>query len=98
MSNNIENIPFATELLAEKQRNEKRLWKAVIVEFVFIVLLVIALVGVNIYHNYQWSMFDTIVVDSGDGEGNANYVAGDNTGGVYNGIDNSAKTQEDKQN
>ena len=98
MSNNIENMPFATELLAEKQRNEKRLWKAVIVEFIFIVLLVIALVGVNIYHNYQWSMFDTVVVDSGAGEGNANYVAGDNTGGVYNGIDNSSKTQEDKQN
>ena len=31
MSNNIGNMPFSTELLAEKQRNEKRLWKAVIV-------------------------------------------------------------------
>ena len=97
MSNNIENMPFATELLAEKQRNEKRLWKAVIVEFVFIVLLVGALIGVSVYHDYKWSMFDTVVVDSGDG--NANYIEGDNnTGGVINGIDNSAKTQEDKQN
>ena len=50
-----------------------------------IILLVIALAGTNLYHIHQWSQFDTIVVDSGDGEGNANYIQGDNTGGIYNG-------------
>lgn len=87
----IENMPFATELLSDKQRTEKRLWKAVIVEFIFIVLLVAALIGISVYHDYKWSLFDTVVVDSGDG--NANYIEGDNnTGGVINGIDNSSKT------
>ncbi len=46
--------------------------------------LAAALVATNIYHIYQWSQFDTVVVDSGEGAGNANYVQGDNTGGIYN--------------
>lgn len=43
------------------------------------------LAATNIYHIHQWSQFDTVVVDSGEGSGNANYVQGDNTGGIYNG-------------
>ena len=39
----------------------------------------------NLYHIHQWSQFETIVVDSGEGDGNANYVQGDNTGGIFNG-------------
>lgn len=95
MSNNIENMPFASELLSDRQKTEKRLWKAVVIEFIFIVLLVCALVGISIYHDYKWSMFDTVVVDSGDG--NANYIEGNNnTGGVINGIDYSEETQENE--
>ena len=46
-------------------------------------VLVIALAGTNIYHIHKWSLFDTVVVDSDQGP--ANYVQGDNTGGIYNG-------------
>ena len=59
-----------------------------------IAVLVVALAGTNIYHIYQWSQFDTIVVDSGEGSGNANYVQGDNTGGIYNGESGSTPETE----
>lgn len=60
-------------------------------------VLIIALAGTNIYHIYQWSQFDTIVVDSSDGDGNANYVQGDNTGGIYNGSGSGPQTEEGQQ-
>ena len=47
----------------------------------------------NLYHIYQWSQFDTYVVDSGDG-GNANLVQGDNTGGIFNGTDSSESPEK----
>lgn len=56
---------------------------------VLVVVLLAALVGTNFYHIYQWSQFDTVVVDSGDGTGNANYVHGDNAGGIFNGTGSS---------
>lgn len=63
---------------------------------VLVVVLFAALVGTNIYHIYQWSQFDTVVVDSGDGAGNANYVQGDNAGGIFNGT-GSSETPEERQ-
>ncbi|MDO4673255.1 MAG: hypothetical protein Q4A76_10100 [Porphyromonadaceae bacterium] len=57
----------------------------------FVVILVVLLAATNIYHIWQWSQFDTIAVESGDGY--ANYVAGENTGGIYNGADQSTSTQ-----
>lgn len=61
-----------------------------------IIILIIALAGTNIYHIYEWSQFDTVVIDSKDG-GNANYVGGENTGGIYNGENSGEKTQENEQ-
>lgn len=43
---------------------------------ILIVILTILLAATKIYHIHQWSLFDTIVVDSGDG-GNAGYVGND---------------------
>lgn len=85
--------PLASEIykdlkasIAFKERVIK--WLAIV-----IAILVVALAATNIYHIYQWSQFDTVVVDSGDG-GYANYVDGENTGGIYNGEGYSAQAQE----
>lgn len=97
MSNNIENMPFATELLSDKEKNEKRLWKAVFIEFGVIICLIIAIIGICIYHDYKWSLTESVVVDTGLGDGNATFVGGDNTGGVYNGKDSGEKTQANQK-
>lgn len=79
--------PLASEMYEDLKKanafKEKLIW-----------FLVAALLITNLYHIYQWSQFDTVVVDSGDGEGNANYVQGDNTGGIFNGEGSSASTPE----
>ena len=77
--------PLASEMYEELKKATKFREKLIYILLVVIAVLVVALAGTNIYHIYQWSQFDTIVVDSGDGSGNANYVQGDNTGGIYNG-------------
>lgn len=58
---------------------------------ILVAFLVLLLAATNIYHIRQWSQFDTVTVDSRDGY--ANYVQGDNTGGVFNGTDQGADTQ-----
>lgn len=58
---------------------------------ILVVVLVFLLAATNVYHIWQWSQFDTVTVDSGDGY--ANYVAGENTGGIYNGADSSTETE-----
>ncbi len=60
---------IAMELLGELKNTIRKQW-------VLIVILIILLAGTNIYHIYQWSQFETVVVDSGDG-GNAGYVGND---------------------
>lgn len=60
---------------------------------ILVALLVVLLAATNIYHVWQWSQFDTVVVDSGDGTGSANYVQGDNAGGIFNGT-GSGETPE----
>jgi len=60
---------------------------------ILVTVLLVALIGTNIYHIYQWSQFETVVVDSGEGSGNANYVQGDNTGGIFNGESEGTPTQ-----
>lgn len=60
---------LATELLGELKRTIRLQWA-------LIVVLIVLLAGTNIYHIYEWSQFDTIVVDSQDG-GNASYIGND---------------------
>lgn len=80
--------PLASEMYEDLKRANKFKERLIYILLGVIGVLIIALAATNIYHTYQWSQFDTYVVDSGDG-GNANLVQGDNTGGIYNGTDSS---------
>lgn len=80
-----EKTPLASEMYEDLKKATKFREKLIYILLGVIAVLVVALAGTNIYHIYQWSQFDTIVVDSGEGSGNANYAQGDNTGGIYNG-------------
>lgn len=88
--------PLASEMYADLKGTNRFLRRLLIGSLAVIAVLVIALAGTNIYHIYQWSQFDTYIVDSGEG-GNANLVQGDNTGGIYNGTDRGAGAQENQQ-
>ena len=88
---------LASEMYEDLKKATKFREKMIYILVAIIVALVAALAGTNLYHIHQWSMFDTVVVDSGDGEGNANYVQGDNTGGIYNGQSDSTQTQEGQE-
>ena len=82
--------PLASEMYADLKQHTLFLK-------ILVGVLLLALIGTNLYHIYQWSQFETVVVDSGDGEGNANYVQGDNQGGIYNGEGNSETPEERKE-
>lgn len=82
--------PLATEMYEDLKNTNQFLRRLLIASFIVIGILVGALAGTNIYHIYQWSQFDTIVVDSDQGP--ANYVQGDNTGGIYNGESSGASS------
>lgn len=56
-----------------------------------IIILILLLSGISIFHEYQWSKFDTIVVESKDG-GNASYIGRD--GDVHNNGKNSNDKKE----
>ena len=87
------NTPLASEMYEDLKRATKFREKLIYILLAVIAALVIALAGTNIYHIYQWSQFDTVVVDSGEGSGNANYVQCDNTGGIYNGESDSTSPE-----
>ena len=89
-----DKTPLASEMYEDLKKHVSFLHKLIIGLLIVIGILVGALAGTNLYHIYQWSMFDTIVVDSGEGNGNANYVQGDNTGGTYNGESGSTPETE----
>ncbi|MCI9136541.1 MAG: hypothetical protein HFH48_03090 [Lachnospiraceae bacterium] len=76
---------IAMELLGDLENTIRKQW-------ILIVILITLLAGTNIYHIYQWSQFDTIVVDSGDG-GNAGYVGND---GDVNNYGEGSSPQEEK--
>lgn len=88
--------PLASEIYADLKASIRFKEKVIIWMAIIIAILVVALSITNIYHIHQWSQFDTIVVDSEDGY--ANYVGGDNTGGVYNGEGSGAQAKENLEN
>lgn len=88
--------PLASEMIHESQEHRKSLWCIIRFQWILIAVMLLLLAGTNIYHVYQWSQFDTVVVDSGEGTGNANYVQGDNAGGIFNGT-GSSETPEERQ-
>lgn len=67
--NEKEEKSFTIELFDQMKLIIKTQWT-------FIFILIAIIVGLSVYHEYQWSQFDTIIVDSKDG-GNANYVGND---------------------
>lgn len=79
------NDSLASEMYHDQKQTNKFLRIMIVCMFVLLALTIGGLIGTHIYHIHQWSLFDTVVVDSGEGSGNANYVQGDNTGGIYNG-------------
>ena len=80
-----ENVtPLASEMYEDLKRANRFKEKLIYILLGIIGALIVALALTNVYHIHEWSQFDTVVVDSGEG-GNANYVQGDNTGGIYNG-------------
>lgn len=87
--------PLASEMYEDLKRSNKFKDKLIYILLGVIGVLIVAMNAQHFYHIYQWSQFDTIVVDSGEG-GNANLVQGDNTGGIYNGTDSSTN-QEGRQ-
>lgn len=64
----------------------------IVIEFIIVVLLILAIVGQGIYHDYKWSNFDSVIVDSKDG-GNANYIGNDGDVNNY-GEDSSSQETE----
>lgn len=90
-------IPFASEMYSDLKQSNKYKEKIIKWLFIVIVILIVALVATNVYHIYEWSQYDTVVVDSSSGNGCANYVNGDNTGGIYNNGENSSTQEESYQ-
>lgn len=82
---NEKETPLASEMYEDLKRANRFKEKLIYILLAVVGVLIIALAVTNIYHIYQWSQFETVVVDSGEGAGNANYVQGDNTGGIFNG-------------
>lgn len=84
--NRSENLGMASEIFGELKKTIKFQW-------ILIGVLIFLLAATNIYHIYQWSQFDTIVVDSGEG-GYANYIGND---GDINYGESSSSQEEDQQ-
>lgn len=84
--------PLASEIYRDLKAEISFKNKLIVGLLVIIFGLAIALALTNVYHIYQWSQFDTYVVDSDNG-GYSNLVQGDNSGGIYNGEDSSASAE-----
>lgn len=88
--------PLASEMYADLKRANKFKERLIYILLGVIGVLVIALAATNAYHVYQWSQFDTVIVDSGE-SGSAIYSGGDNSGGIYNGADSSQNPEKIQQ-
>ena len=87
------NEPLASEMYKDLQKHDKFKGKVIAWLVAALIISVFGNIIQSVYHDWKWSQFDTVVVDSGDG-GNANYVGGENTGGIYNGEGGSEEAQE----
>lgn len=85
--------PLASEMYKDLQKHDAFKMKVIKWLVIALVISILGNIGQGFYHDWKWSQFDTYVVDSGDGSGNANLVQGDNTGGIFNGENNGADSQ-----
>lgn len=86
---------IAMEILGELKTQNQGLRAVIKNLLIVVVILIILLAGTNIYHTYQWSRFDTVVVDGGDG-GNAGYIGNDGDVNNY-GKDSGSEKEEPKE-
>ncbi len=86
--------PLASEMYKDLQKHDKFKGRVIIALVIALCLAICGNIAQGIYHVYMWSQFETVVVDSGENGGPANYVGGDNTGGIYNGEGSSTPTEE----
>lgn len=93
--NGKEMTPLASEMYADLKRANKFKERLIYVLLGVIGVLIVTLAATNAYHIYQWSQFDTVIVDSGE-NGNAIYSGGDNSGGIYNGADSSQNPEKEQ--
>lgn len=77
----------AMELLAERKM-------IITFQWIVIIVLILILAAQSFYHDYKWSEFDTIVIDSNDG-GNASYIGND--GDINNYGEGSSAQKEEWQ-
>lgn len=88
---------LASEMYRELKR-ANQFKENVIIWLCVIIIALVAGMGIQAwYHIHMWSQFDTVVVDTGEGGGNANYVQGDNQGGIYNNGESSGQEEEKGQ-
>ena len=94
MEPNENREPLASEMYKDLQKHDAFKMKVIIGLLVALMLYVAGNIGQSIYHDWKWSMFDTVVVDSGGGGGNANLIQGDVGGDILNGTSDSASPEE----
>lgn len=85
---------IALELLKELKEQNKVADKHNKRLFIIIIILVVFITGLAGYHEYLWSKYDTVVVDSQDG-GYANYIGND--GDINYGKNSSEEEKAVKQ-
>lgn len=87
---NDKNVPYI--VYESSEARHERIEKRLIIALVVSLILMFATNGLWLYHESLYD-YDTITVDSDDG--NANYVGRD--GGIYNGENSSEKKTQEKQ-
>lgn len=86
---------IALELLKELKEQNKISDKHNVRLIWIIGILIAFITGISIFHEYQWSQFDKVVVDTQQG-GNASYIGGDGDVNNY-GEDSSTQEKVNKQ-
>lgn len=83
--------PLASEIYQDLKRSNQFKDRLIYTLIGVIVVLILGIIGQGVYHNWRWSQFDRVSVDSSSGP--ASYVQGENTGGVYFGASSSTQAQ-----
>lgn len=83
--------PLASEIYGDLKRSDKFKERVIYIQLAINVGLALAILFLGLYHNWRWSQFDRVSVDSKSGP--ASYVQGENAGGVYFGASSSASPE-----
>lgn len=86
--------PLASEIYQDLKKSNRFKERLIYTLIGIIAVLIVGMIGQGIYHNWRWSQFDRVAVDSQNGP--ATYVQGENTGGVNIGA-SSSPSEEGQQ-